>query len=120
MAESKSDDTAFTFNAHSDLSRFVRPLTGLVNFPGSEWKLSGRRNRLQPQRARLQKQDQQQAGRPPEFCALGIGMFALLVRAKAGSALHQYNLSMQEQDAADVPGLPGTESGPSVKARFRT
>ena len=42
MVESKSDDTAMHFKAHSELSCFVRPLAVLMFFPCSEWKRARR------------------------------------------------------------------------------
>ena len=42
MVESKSDDTAMNFNAHSELSCFVRPLAVLMFFLCSEWKRARR------------------------------------------------------------------------------
>jgi len=35
----------------------------------------------------------------------------------SAAAAGQYNLSVREQDDANLPALPGTEAGPSVKAR---
>jgi hypothetical protein len=55
----------------------------------------------------------------------GSGIYGL-AGAEAGPAVRsgtvglamapsKYNLSVSEQDAANIPALPGTEAGPSVK-----
>jgi hypothetical protein len=34
---------------------------------------------------------------------------------RSSTIMRPHNLSVREQDAARIPGLPGTEAGPSVK-----